>query len=166
VKTRHERRIIEDFPDYEVSNFGGVIYNIHTKHPVSPSKTPTGAWKINLMNDHVVYTRSVAKIVCLTFHGVPEKGMVVIHKDENYDNLDADNLMWRPRWYAQERAIQRARVYPLRDIPIRVNATGEVYPNSRACADALYAIERYIVLAAGQGENGYYMGSTYTYIYD
>ena len=39
-------------------------------------------------------TRKVARLVCEAFNGVPEKGQVCMHEDENARNNNPLNLKW------------------------------------------------------------------------
>lgn len=38
--------------------------------------------------------RYVHDLVCRAFHGLPKKGQVVLHKDDNRDNNKPGNLSW------------------------------------------------------------------------
>jgi hypothetical protein len=68
----------------------------------------------------------------------------------NGDRLDnrAENLMWRPRWYAVLYNNQFEDRYPNPiEVPIREIETGEEFPNSMAAAAYFGLLEREIVLS-------------------
>lgn len=91
---------ILDFPNYLVSNFGHVS-NDHTGKMVSQSTTRQGAVKVNLLHNKTWHTKSVPVLVAEAF--VPGRDEIFdtpIHLDGHQENNRADNLMWRPRWFA------------------------------------------------------------------
>ena len=93
-------RVIEEFPDYMVSNYGRV-YNIRKGLPMTLSPTEAGDLTVGLMKDKVQHRRSVKLLVAKAF--VPgESGIfnTPIQLDRDKENLQADNLAWRPRWFA------------------------------------------------------------------
>lgn len=49
---------------------------------------------------------SVHRAVCLAFHGMPEKGKEVAHKDGNSKNNCPDNLMWATHKENEQHKIQ------------------------------------------------------------
>jgi hypothetical protein len=91
---------IEGFPNYAVSNYGRVM-NLVTEKQVKPSLTKQGGLKIALFNDVGRLTRSVRVLVANAFvEGKTEVFNTPIHLDMNQNNVCADNLMWRPRWFS------------------------------------------------------------------
>lgn len=110
MQDREIWKIIPEFPNYEVSNHGG-IYNRLLKRLMSTSLTREGNVKISLLSieDGKRYTRSVAKLVAEAFVEKPKIHEVhprrhypdqVVMLDGNLSNVRADNLVWRPRWMA------------------------------------------------------------------
>jgi len=91
---------IKEFPNYSVSNLGRV-HNHDTGRILKESTTKNGLVKIGLMKDRKQYFRGVAHLVAEAFvkvsndlHDTPT------HLDGDSSNNRADNLIWRPRWFA------------------------------------------------------------------
>lgn len=95
-------QVIEEFPNYVISK-AGVIKNRDTEHIRALSRTQSGAVKVTLFNLGVGYTRSltllVAKAHVYNDHD-PDIFDTPIHLDNDQLNNHADNLIWRPRWFA------------------------------------------------------------------
>lgn len=98
-----ERRweLVDEFRNYRVSDHAEFV-NIRTGNNVRPSRNQLGHAKITLVNEHKPATRSVAVIVANAFLGPPTPPHfdTPIHLDGQLMNCAADNLMWRPRWFA------------------------------------------------------------------
>jgi len=92
---------LDEFPDYAISEFGEVA-NIKTGMPRRTSINQQGIVKISLYQDgKYLITRSVAVMVAEAFcEGQSEFFNTPIHLDGDRENCRADNLMWRPRWFA------------------------------------------------------------------
>lgn len=91
---------LEEFPDYAVSNFGE-ISNIKTGMPRKTSINQQGIVKISMYQGRELITRSVAPLVAEAFcDGQSDLFNTPIHLDGDRENCRADNLMWRPRWFA------------------------------------------------------------------
>lgn len=91
---------ILEFPDYSISNYGEVV-NDRTQRLMRLSMTLQGAVKVNLVNDEGRSTRSVKVLVAESFvEGQSDMFNTPIHLDGDQRNCRADNLMWRPRWFA------------------------------------------------------------------
>lgn len=92
---------LEEFPDYAVSDLGEII-NMKTGAPRRTSINQQGIVKISLYQDgKYLITRSVAVMVAEAFcEGQTEFFNTPIHLDGDRENCRADNLMWRPRWFA------------------------------------------------------------------
>lgn len=93
-------KAIPGFPDYMVGSHGK-IYN--HKRSTWPLYTPTqnGDLTVGLTYDGVQYRRSV-KVLVAEAH-VPGKSVefdTPILLDGDKGNLRADNIEWRPRWFA------------------------------------------------------------------
>lgn len=95
-----EWRTIEEFSNYLVSDHGQVM-NKDTGRIIRPSVTTKGTVKIGLIGGDQQYTRSLAKIVAEAFvSGRSDVFNTPIQLDGNVRNNYADNLVWRPRWFA------------------------------------------------------------------
>jgi hypothetical protein len=93
---------IEGFPGYTISNFGGVRKE-GTRDPVQ-SPVQYGILTVGLRreDDPKVYRRAIPLLVARAF--LPDPPIITfdtpIHLDGDRSNSRADNLMWRPRWFA------------------------------------------------------------------
>lgn len=91
---------IEAFPDYKVSDLGRV-YSERLERILTQSPTLQGALTVGLFRDGHQHRRSVKRLVAEAF---VEGGTVIfntpIHLDANQENVEASNLVWRPRWFA------------------------------------------------------------------
>jgi hypothetical protein len=91
---------LDEFPDYAVNTLGEV-HNIKTGMPRRTSINQQGIVKISLYRGRELITRSVAVMVAEAFcDGYTDLFNTPIHLDGDRVNCRADNLMWRPRWYA------------------------------------------------------------------
>lgn len=101
MRTRERWHELEEFPDYAVSDLGD-IHNIKTGMPRRTSTNQQGIVKISLYkNGNELITRSVAVMVAEAFcDGQSDLYNTPIHLDGDRENCRADNLMWRPRWFA------------------------------------------------------------------
>ena len=99
--TNEEWRTIFEFPNYQISSLGRV-YNIRRDRLMSVSCTNHGHAKIKLTDfDGTQHTRSVALLVASSFVEAPNLLCdQVIMLDGDLTNLDAQNLAWRPQWFA------------------------------------------------------------------
>lgn len=106
-----EWRIVEGWPDYEVSSFGRVrraidFVQIHPKSGRPFVKFPAGLaiasfpdkrgyLRVNLRRDGVASQVSVAVLVCTAFHGQPTaERRQAAHGDGNKTNNSPSNLRW------------------------------------------------------------------------
>lgn len=96
MKTIEEWKIIEDFPEYEVSSFGRIK---RSNKFLTPTKKSDGYFKINLRLNKVPKTVYVHRIVAKAFVENPNNYNCVNHKDENKANNNADNLEWCDTYY-------------------------------------------------------------------
>ncbi len=92
--------IIKDFPEYKISSYGQIV-NLSTGKLLRQSFTTQGALKVGLVVGGKQFTRSVKVLVAEAFVGGQSKTFdTPIHLDGNQQNTWANNLMWRPRWFA------------------------------------------------------------------
>lgn len=122
---------IPDFSDYAVTNRGR-IYNRRRGIFMSISHTTFGNLKISLVADWdgQRYTRSVAQIVAEAFVEPPnEMCDCVMMLDGDAYNVDASNLVWRPRWFAWKYVRQLKTIQPLhyRNLYVMNEKTGVIY---------------------------------------
>lgn len=126
---------LDDFPDYAVSEYGE-IGNMKTGLTRKVSINQQGNVKISIYRGRELYTRSVAVIVAEAFvEGRTEFFNTPIHLDGDKRNCRADNLMWRPRWFAVRYHRQFYNpVFHNSDVPIvEVNSGNEYQSVKEAC---------------------------------
>jgi hypothetical protein len=116
---------IPDFPEYLISNYGEVVSR-KSGRPISQSTTQKGIVKVGMVRDGKQYQRSVKVLVANAF--VPGRDEVLdtpILLDGDPWNNRADNICWRPHWFAWRYAHQFSnvtdndRIGPLRDVETR-----------------------------------------------
>lgn len=99
---------IQEFPEYLITR-EGLVYTEKTGQIRKPSFTTQGTVKITLFKGGQPYTRSLALLVAKAYvyndHD-PELFDTPIHLDNDRRNNHADNLMWRPRWFAVKYQMQ------------------------------------------------------------
>lgn len=128
---------LEEFPDYAVSDLGHV-HNIKTGMPRKTSINQQGIVKISLYQGRELITRSVAVMVAEAFcEGKTNFFNTPIHLDGDRENCRADNLMWRPRWFAVQYHRQfESDVFHQMDVRIEDLETGKQYESVKeACMD-------------------------------
>jgi predicted GNAT superfamily acetyltransferase len=105
---------IEEFPRYSISNFGHVV-NKATGRYMALTKNKAGIVKVGLMKDDGnQYQRSVKVLVAEAF--VPGRDEVFntpIQLDGDQTNLRADNIVWRPYWFAWKYTNQFEYIKPV-----------------------------------------------------
>lgn len=85
---------------YSVSNLGHVM-NIRTEKLIKPQLTPQGISYVPLYSDAGNVTRSIKVLVARAFvEGEDVVFDTPINMDGQKSNNRADNLVWRPRWFA------------------------------------------------------------------
>lgn len=133
-----EWEVIDEFPDYAVSSFGRVV-NIKTDMPRKTSINQQGIVKISLYIGRELITRSVAVLVAEAFvKGQTNLANTPIHLDGDRENCRADNLMWRPRWFAVQYHRQfHSEEFHNSDVAIRDVETGVEYESVKEACTAL-----------------------------
>lgn len=119
---------IAEFPQYEVSSYGQ-IRNTNTDRILRQSRTTQGALKVGLWDGYQQQTRSVKVLVAEAFvRGYSDRFDTPIHLDGDQDNVVADNLAWRPRWFAWKYSKQFPAIYQYAGIgPLVERKSGVVY---------------------------------------
>lgn len=129
---------VHEFPGYSVSDRGRVR-NDETGRLLSLSPNQYGVLRVGMMNtDRHQENRSVALLVAKHHLELPPDNSAFdtpINLDGDRYNNRADNLMWRPRWFAlkyHKQFEEGARTgYK---VPIQVLSTGDIFPDSMAAA--------------------------------
>lgn len=144
---------LEEFPDYAVSNYG-YVQNTARGRSISRSAVQYGMMTVAMMLDGRQYRRSIATLVAQAFLPPPprEDFNTPIHLDGDRKNCRADNLAWRPRWFAiayhQEK---RSTYYDKWTRDFRLEQTGEVFDNIRVPSQKYGLLERDIHLSLVNG---------------
>lgn len=128
---------IDAFPNYSISSEGRVR-NDNFNRLVSISRTQQGASKVGLVHDKKQYTRAVNVLVAEVFvRGFSDIFNTPIHLDGDLSNNRAENLSWRPRWFAWKYSRQFDNVDDYVGLgPIRERSTETVYDDIVAAAVA------------------------------
>lgn len=115
------------YPGYSASNLGR-IRNDRRESILAVVTLDTGHKYVGLVKEGVQVKRSLAKLVANAFvqNPRPEKFTTPIHLNGDVSDCVADNLLWRPRWFAMRFTQQFHRLQPHHD-PIREKATGEIF---------------------------------------
>lgn len=98
-----EWRVIQDFPEYAVSNRGRVMRRVIDRRSHVPRILATwignhGYPTVGLSRDGTVHRRLIHRLVCEAFHGpAPTKLHQVAHADGVRTNASATNLRWATR---------------------------------------------------------------------
>jgi NUMOD4 motif len=158
--------IIEEFPDYMVSDLGRVA-NRSTGQLLTMSLVQYGVPTVGLMRDDKQHRRSVPMLVAKTFLPAPprEDFDTPIHLDGNRSNCKADNLMWRPRWFAirfhRERRIGQYEEWP---VLVQNQNTGEVFRSIKECARVYGLLETELHLGIANKEPVFPEGAYFRFI--
>lgn len=96
-------RNIASFPGYSVSTEGGVR-NDDTGRNLKLLVNQRGIVYVGLTSRRVQYQRAVSMLVAEAFLPQPRHASFgsPINLDGNRHNNMADNLLWRPRWFARQ----------------------------------------------------------------
>lgn len=139
---------IDDFLYYEVSSEGRVK-NKGSDYILKPIDNGNGGVMVILRRDGRGHSRLIRRLVANAFLPPPRlHSDAPVHLDGDYKNCAANNLEWRPRWYASQRTHQSNRTEPLRRRLIRNVTTGEIYQDTLDCARAIDGLEEYVIRAA------------------
>lgn len=136
--------LVDDFPDYLISNHGSVK-NAHTDRIMSITPIQTDMMTVGLMKDGRQYRRSVGGMVARAFLEAPPRDdfTTPIHLDGDRQNCRADNLMWRPRWFAITYHLERKRPpFPDWDQDIRLMDNLELFESPAEAATKYGLLER------------------------
>lgn len=139
---------IPEFPAYSVNRFGDVKFEYYNRI-LHPHANQTECVYVSLMRDGKQNQRSLARIVAQAFLENPVYPFnTPIHLDGNHWNCTADNLMWRPRWFAVQYHQQfKNRYYNPINHPIKARDQNEIFSDSLEAAIRYGLLERDIVLS-------------------
>lgn len=142
-------RPVEGFPGYSVNPLGHVRRDT-TGRILVPRYNQHGVPYVGLMRDWGQHIRSLPRLVARAFLSRPSEIFdTPIQLDGDRSNCRADNLMWRPRWYAvhYNRQFEGERYDHPIEVPIHAVNENESFPNSLAAACRYGLLEREVVLS-------------------
>lgn len=155
---------INSFPRYEISDHGS-IRNGKTDRCLRLRLNPRGHLQVSLSDKGEVLTRSVAKLVLMSFEGEPAfRTYTPLHRDGNVRNNFLRNLEWRPRWFVLEYQAQVKREEPMYQRPLVDMTTSIEYHNALQAADAIGGLEKHVHRSAMSYGSYRHMGHEFTYI--
>lgn len=154
---------IPDFPGYEVSNTG-LIRNEETQYTLGQYENGSGFLQVVMSVSGKNHARAVHKLVAQAFVNFGGGDQVPVHIDYDRHNNHADNLEWKPLWFANKRTRQHNRTTPLDNRPIRIIETGEVFENSLECAKAISGLEELILNTAMAGRHTSYLRRHFEFV--
>ena len=145
---------IEEFPAYSVSNIGEVR-NDETDRYMTKLMNQRGIVNVGLTRDRVQYKRSLAVLVAEHFVDKPADTSgrwlqafdTPVNLDGDRTNNRAENIVWRPRWFATQYFKQFRDVYPCLNRPVEIIETGEMFETSLHAAIALGVLDREIAIS-------------------
>ena len=139
---------IEEFPGYAVSSWGRVM-NTETDLIKKATVNQAGIPNVLLMRDGEQFRRSVAVLVANHFLDKPDRIAfdTPINLDGDRCNNRADNLAWRPRWFAMRyhQQFQRGSVHGFKG---GIMLADEVFDDVRECAKAYGLLESELITCA------------------
>lgn len=141
------------FPAYDISN-DGQVKNNRTGRIMKLSTNQEGIVRVGLMRagESRQVTCSLVRLVARHFvQGRSATFDVPIQLDGDRNNCHANNIMWRPRWFAVKYFQQFDTDEPLFTADIMDVETSTVYENSRIAAQVNGLLEKDILLSVANG---------------
>ena len=148
-----EWREIQDFPNYNVSNFGNVKNNKTNK--LLKLNLKGGYYKVSLTNEHCKKGFNVHRLVALAFIPNPENKSDVNHEDKNKLNNNISNLTWMTRKENnQHKSIGLVYVSNKNKPVVRLNLNDEILDNYNSIREAgQWAFENKLTNTSHNGRN-------------
>lgn len=138
---------VDDFPDYVVSAEGYVVDISKDSRVANVYLNNIGHAFVVIRNQHgFYYSRNLGKIVARAFHKKEEPHWnTVVYLDGDKTNCNAENIVWRPRWFAIR--YHREKRHGLKDgyFPVRNKDTGEIFTNVREVSMCFGSLESEIL---------------------
>lgn len=148
-----EWRSIDEFPNYSVSNLGRIRNNA-TGRIINQFVYERGFLTVGLIKTkRIQFRRSVTVLVAQAFVDQPnEQYNTPMHLDGDRRNNQAENLVWRPRWFCKLYVKQFApTVRPCFNRKVELIETGQVFANSWDAAISTGALDRDIAFSILNG---------------
>lgn len=148
--TNERWRLIRNFINYEVSDFGRVR-NKETHCIIKPQLGSSGYLTVRIRKHHGDYDKpalNVHRLVAEAFLDGGGSDLQVNHKDGNKLNNHVDNLEWCTRKENAQHAMRMGLFSPEPPDPskrkVRIVESGETFGSIRDCARALNVAEQHI----------------------
>lgn len=146
---------ISNFPGYSVSSWGRVRRDITNTYVTPTSKSEDGLVMVGLMkwseeqHRSIQRKRSLPLLVASAFVGNPRPGVfdTPINRDGDRTNNFADNLLWRPLWFARQYIRQFVVPHATYDDEIVDVETHITYKNTYSAAIHHGLLEQEIVMS-------------------
>ena len=144
---------INDFPNYEVSNFGRVK-NVKTGH-ILKTNTSDRYYSVELFNNGESKRILVHRLVAEAFLPKVTGKEWINHKDGNRYNNEVSNLEWCTPTENNIHAIQTGLNHPgaYQKKAVRIKETGEIFDGVVECANAISADFRNVYRALNSPQN-------------
>jgi hypothetical protein len=138
---------IKGFEGYSVSNYG-LVRNDNTGRLLTVLKNQFNNRYVGLNKEGVQYRRSLPLLVANAFVPHPQPAFkALIHKDTDKANNRADNILWRPQWFAVKYWNQAHKGKIGSDVPVLELKHHELYPNSWEASLAFGLLETDLILS-------------------
>lgn len=118
---------IPDYTNYQASSLGRIRQLLSSRDYkyLKPSMTTDGYLTVCVVNCPLRYP-TVAKLVCLAFHGYPSPDIVHPVTD-HINNISTDNRPENLRWISQKDNVNQAIKYRIGKCRIQCVETGQIY---------------------------------------
>jgi hypothetical protein len=148
-----EWRVINDYPNYSVSNLGNVKNN--TTNKIMRQNVKGGYCCLSLVNNKKNYTFKVHRLVALAFLSNPDNKPTVNHKDKNRCNNKLENLEWMTHEEQMEHRSIGLILKPNTNKPIyRLSKNDEILDLFNSIEDAgKWAFENKLTMTIHNGRN-------------
>lgn len=135
------------FNGYSVSDHG-LVRNDDTGRILTVLHNQYGNRYVGLSKDGVQYRRSLPLLVANAFVLQPQPSFrAIIHRDTDKSNNRADNLLWRPQWFAVKYWNQSHKGKIGSDTPVLEIKHKELYPNTWEASLAFGLLEADLILS-------------------
>ncbi len=127
-----EWKDLPDYPQYRVSSYGRVASD-KTGQVLSLNFNQQGIPSAAMFIEGKLYRKSVQVLVAEAFLPPPQFSHydTPTHLDGDKGNNHAENLIWRPRWFAMQYHKQFYDVAPsIHNMPVEIVSTGEIFDHA------------------------------------
>lgn len=155
---------IPDFPGYIVSSHGRFMNDLY-KRELKLSQNQYGDLSVGLSLNRQQHRLMAKRIVASVFvEGWSERDSTPMLLDGDAYNLDATNIVWRPRWFATTYIRQIRNPKPWYNSGPIIDRFGNEYRTCLEAAKVLGALPRDVVMSALNGTRVPPGGEVFVYI--